>query len=328
MNTGSHSDRTAGLSEEAAHWFVRLKDDDMGSVERRQYLAWLRQGPANVAEMLRICSVYGVARDAGLTDNITFDDREPNVLPWPRPGLAGPLSRRMAAVWAVVALGATLAAALAFLDGGETIETGYSEWRHVTLDDGSVLRIGPHTRLRVTLKDSHRSIEMKAGEATFQVAQDVTRPFVVDAGVAKVRVLGTLFGVQRSSADLLVTVAEGSVAVADTRLETGEQVAVTSAGMSAVRTVDLTRALAWAEGRLVFESETIGQALQEFNRRNRVQIEVRDPHIARLPVRGVFNAADPESFVNVLSTAAGIEVQRENARRWILTQKTGDGFRK
>ena len=81
-----------------------------------------------------------------------------------------------------------------------------------------------------------------------------------------------------------------------------------------VQEVDSGRALAWAEGRLIFENEELGRAITEFNRYNRVQLAVGDAELAAKPVSGVFNAADPEAFIGFLESVAPVEIVRDGDR--------------
>ena len=81
-----------------------------------------------------------------------------------------------------------------------------------------------------------------------------------------------------------------------------------------VREVDSHRALAWAEGRLIFQNDELGKAIAEFNRYNRVQLTVADPALAAEPVSGVFNAADPEAFIAFLKSVTAVEIVRDGDR--------------
>ncbi len=332
------SNKPTGVTEEAARWFVRLKDDDLTTAERREYLGWLKQAPAHVAEMLRITGVYSAVHGARLSGRISLEDVGPNVIELSADQSAPKARRwRSLALAACCVLAIVLSVSMVLLRSGKSIETGAGEWRHVSLEDGSFVRLGPRTRLQVDIGNTGRTIELRHGEATFQVAKDPARPFVVNAGLANVRALGTAFGIVRKADKVVVTVAEGSVSVSQKNqaadhpaaapLSAGEQIAVSKTRASAVQRVDVARELAWAEGRLIFDSETLAQAVEEFNLRNRVQIEIQDPAIAARPVRGVFDAADPESFVEFLTTAAQVRVERTRGPRLVLKQERGDESR-
>ena len=64
----------------------------------------------------------------------------------------------------------------------------------------------------------------------------------------------------------------------------------------------MKRELAWSNRRLVFESDTVADAVEEFNRRNRVQI-ILEGALGTEQVRGVFHADDPMSFAESLAAA-------------------------
>jgi transmembrane sensor len=81
-----------------------------------------------------------------------------------------------------------------------------------------------------------------------------------------------------------------------------------------VREVDSHRALAWAEGRLIFQNDELAKVIAEFNRYNRVQLTVVDPALAAKPVSGVFNASDPEAFVAFLQSVTSVEIVRDGDR--------------
>jgi len=44
----------APTSEEAAEWYVRLRDEKLPLAKRLTYLCWLRASPVHIAEMLRM----------------------------------------------------------------------------------------------------------------------------------------------------------------------------------------------------------------------------------------------------------------------------------
>ena len=91
----------------------------------------------------------------------------------------------------------------------------------------------------------------------------------------------------------------------------GQQVRLAESGSAEpVRTVDPTRELAWARGRLVFDHESVADAVAEFNRYNRVQLKVTDTALAARAVSGVFDASDPESFIAFLGTVNVVHVTR------------------
>jgi transmembrane sensor len=243
-----------------------------------------------------------------------------------------------------VALAATVAALglfLTFFFSAQVIETGRAERRSVTLADGSVVQVDPESRLRIRLQKRQRDVSLERGRALFRVAKDPARPFVVRAETTQVRAVGTQFGVEQAREGIVVTVAEGKVAVlprepasanvgnggsavppaghpatgrdsdAEVLLTAGQQVIVPRRGPAkAVRAVDTDRELAWVAGRLVFDNESVADVVEEFNRYNVVQLHVASPGLAQRSVSGVFDASEPESFIGFMQSVAPVNVRR------------------
>jgi len=227
---------------------------------------------------------------------------------------------------------------------GHVIETERGQRQEVVLADGSVLQVDPQTRLRVKYTDTVRRIFLERGRELFHVAKNPNRPFLVEADDTTVRAVGTAFGVEHRAQGVLVTVSEGKVAVFPTSsaafpaeathlatpsasvaatpkprkaegpklfLTANQQVTVGGSGSAEpVREVDSASALAWAEGRLIFQNKEVGEAVAEINRYTRVQLTVTDPVLARKLVNGVFKVAEPETFIAFLQSAMPVEVIR------------------
>jgi transmembrane sensor len=121
-------------------------------------------------------------------------------------------------VWlaSAAAVVATAIGASLFLPSfvGRTYETAVGEQRTLTLDDGSVLHLNTHSRVRVRLSHAVRQIDLLEGEAMFEVEHDAKRPFLVSTGSATVRAVGTQFNVYRHpDASTTVAVIEGVVQI-------------------------------------------------------------------------------------------------------------------
>jgi transmembrane sensor len=259
-----------------------------------------------------------------------------------------------------------------YLGRGQVIQTERGERREVALTDGSVVQVDPESRLRVNYGPQLRRVLLERGRALFRVAKDSQRPFFVNADGTTVRAVGTAFAVEEGQDQVVITVAEGRVAVFPVRdslafgstqsaggkagiihdplpsgtgtasregsspsvkiaertqlatqarssaatgeilLTANEQVTVSDSGSAEpVREVDSHRALAWAEGRLIFEDESVRHAVQVFNRYNRIQLKVRDEVLAHRSISGVFSAEDPESFVAFIQSVAPVRVTRD-----------------
>jgi transmembrane sensor len=209
--------------------------------------------------------------------------------------------------------------------GWQAYRTEQGGFQRISLQDGSTALLNTNSEIRVKLTSTRREIVLVHGEALFTVAHDSYRPFDVTAADTVVRAVGTEFSVRlRDQQQVDVIVKEGRVAidppdelpdtkaaqqrpVASTRLSTlaaGEAVSVKSRKLT-VRKIadeDMTRKLAWTQGRLWFDRVTLAEAVTEFNRYNRRQLVIDDPAIENLHIGGAFEATDLDSFVAALQS--------------------------
>jgi transmembrane sensor len=95
----------------------------------------------------------------------------------------------------------------------DVYRTAAGERRTVTLDDGSTVTLDSQSELRVRYTPNTRDLTLSRGQARFDVAHDVERPFSVVAGGQKVIATGTAFNVDLLGSTVLVTLIEGRVVV-------------------------------------------------------------------------------------------------------------------
>jgi transmembrane sensor len=319
----------------------------------------LQESPLHIAEILRIAHVDDTLRSFESWAEIPGGTEEqpdnkivrltppttPAAADRPAPPKNANLHRRLALAAGIVA--AVLVAGWFGLHTRDTIlSTDRAERREVMLADGSTVSLGPETQVRVGLSKTERHLTLERGRALFRVAKDPQRPFLVTSKGTVVRAVGTIFAVEQADENLIVTVKEGKVAVSQTPptptaysktqdqphgastasisspefLTSNEQLTVTAGGTSSpVREVDASRALAWSEGLLVFSSTPLEEVAHRFNQYNRVQIRIRDPELGRRPVSGVFQASDPQTFIDFIRTGARVTVTRPTTAEIVVS---------
>lgn len=337
------SDRRKRIETEAAEWWLVLSEDPSRAA-REQYVDWLRESSGHVAEMLRIAQLHGALsqfeRWSQLPTGGKDDPADPVAqLRASRVDLMPPQTARrtprrsLRTLWPIAAVllaAVTVGAIVVVNSRGQIIQTDRGERRDVALADGSVVDLDPETRVRVQYDGQARYIFLERGRALFHVAKNPLRPFWVQAEDTRVRAVGTAFAVDREQESVVVTVAEGKIAVfQDPRsqsaplrtssaplmhpifLTADQQITVDRSGSAEpIRKVDSSRELAWANGRLIFEHESVADAVREFNRYNRIQVRISDPALALRSISGVFNASDPDSFVAFIQTVTPVRVIR------------------
>ena len=358
MTRSEEQVRTA-VAQQAGTWFIANQTGSLEQAERAAFVAWLRASPIHVEEYLGVAliahdlpaaaddpqlpleSLLELAR-ADDTDGIVileahFQVREP--VPkrlWSPRGWS--LATSMAA--ALLLLAASVlwwARDGEFLGLPKTYRTAHGEQTMARLPDGSELHLNTDSVLTVRYNRSERVIEITQGQAFFVVTRDVHRRFRVAAGDVQALALGTRFDVYRKAEATIVTVVEGSVAVLAEpppppgvtglppdalRVPAGYQVRVDTGGVSAQPTpVDVQEAGAWLQGKIAFEQRPLGEVADEFNRYGSVPIEIDDAVLRALPISGVFDAYDVDSFLAFLQTLDGVRVERTHARIRVFSVK-------
>jgi transmembrane sensor len=333
---------TPQIAAEAAMWVARLHGPNRTREMELQCLHWQGLSAAHRHAFERCTETWmevpNAARAAGFTGDISSRDA-----PEERWGGARKRTNRGLLAVATLAAAAVVTGAVLWrsLDDAADYRTAVGEAQTVVLEDGSRLSLNTNTRVHVDFSAAQRTVNIGAGEAAFEVAQDVRRPFVVRAGGSEVVALGTVFSVrlvppgQGSGASLAVTLVEGKVAVravadADAGavaperplvMNAGERVrlvARTGGGAAALQQLDrprLEQVLAWQRNEAVFDGTTLAEAVAEMNRYSRVPVVlVGDLAQADWQVSGQFRTGDNLAFARALAMLHGLVVREHEGR--------------
>lgn len=300
----------------AADWAARV-DRGLSSDDERALDAWLGADPRRVG-------AYGRVRGTALyTERAQALGHAYDPAEFRRRSPSSSLSRRgvllvgggviAASVAGVVVVGLGLA------DRGEGFSTRLGEVKVTPLADGSVMTLNTATRAEVMFTEGERRVQLLEGEALFDVAKDSNRPFVVDTGGTLVRAVGTSFTVRRlGRTPVEVLVREGVVevrhsarAAAAPPVRVAANTRAVAMPTEAVEAVTIApdavaRELAWREGRIAFEGETLREAARQFARYSETRIVIDDPAIAAEEITGLFQANDPVGFARTVATSFGL----------------------
>jgi transmembrane sensor len=298
------------IDDEAADWAARVDGRELDADQDPELQAWLAGDPRRAGAFLRAQAA------------ISFLDRgralagaDP-VIKAERPSRRALLTGAGSAVAAAVAGGAVF-----LTTRSQRLATRLGEIRRVPLSDGSLVAINTTTALDVTMKPKARQIQLRRGEAWFQVAKDAERPFVVAAGRVRVRAVGTAFSVRRDGDGVDVMVTEGVVetwvegqAGPRQRLSAGNRVQLIgySAPVVAESPSEIERSLAWRNGEIALDGESLGDAASQFNRYNSRQIVIDDADLARERFVGLFRTNEPESFAAAVAATIGATVSEDD----------------
>jgi transmembrane sensor len=357
---------------DAAAWQIHLADHDLESTP--EFEAWLEADPQNRAawdQVLKSWEFVGQhaaspellelrhraladARDTArqrwtsttdhsaeeTNDSVSIQSRPENHPPFEdRIAMASRPRRRTLRIALATAAAAAIVGTVAWFINSEAVyRTAPGERRVVALVDGSQVQLDSSTELHIHYTAHSRELALLRGQARFDVAHDIERPFVVAAGGRKVVATGTAFNVDLLGRDMFVTLIEGRVVVlagatadlgqiikefADSRTEgkttaptqggsslrrdsgvelgAGEVLVVSSGGDVRVTEANVERATSWQTGQLVFDNEVLTSVVERMNRYSARPLEIDDENTRNLRISGVFSESDVPGFVDTLT---------------------------
>lgn len=217
---------------------------------------------------------------------------------------ADPPRRRPRLAFAALALAACIA--FLFLPTlqlwlASDYQTATAELRRVTLEDGSVVSLDAASAIAVRYGAARREVALLSGRAFFEAVSAADRPFVVAVDDATVTVTGTTFDVRSSAQTTSVAVQSGTVEVA---LDHGRRPA---AVLTRGQRLDIDRksdrvfkanvppddVASWRNRRLVVDSATVAEVVEELGRHYPGVVLMRDRALGDRLVSGVFDLRQP-----------------------------------
>jgi transmembrane sensor len=339
------------IRDEACEWFVEFRGGKVDAAQRRGFDAWLRKSPEHLRAYLEIAAIWNdglsvdpdgkwdtdtlLAQVAATPDNVVAIEARGAAVPADAapPRVASPgVPRRFLALAASI----LIACAAAWQYAQRNVyATDVGEQRSIRLADGSTVDLNSRSRIEVRYSGDRRSIELLEGQALFQVARDARRPFVVTSGDARVRAVGTQFDVNRRKSGTIVTVLEGKVAVVSEHptmragssadsvyLSAGEQLDLAAPAASRPAPINVAAATAWKQRHLMFESATLTEVAEEFNRYNERQLVVQGAAgLYGFHISGTFSSIEPDGLLDFLRAQPGVEVT-ETDSGYLVSRKS------
>jgi len=299
-------DKMDRIDDAAVDWVIK-REQGLTPSEQDEFLDWLAADPLHGER-------YARQRRSWLEANLLAEWR-PEHGDRPNPDLLARKPARLIwfrPLWSLTAAAAAIGLIFALVWPGFREEASSSvkdvtrvlseRYAYQSLDDGSEIDLNDGAELVIHYSEEQRLIELVSGEAHFTVAKDPNRPFVVRAGKAEVRAVGTAFNVRRGSTLLEVLVTEGNVVCGVTDNDSEPQSGDTSliepislevrAGQRSVLDLnrggeraprvelvepeEIERLLRWKPVMLQFRGTPLAEAIGELNRRNRTQIVLRE----------------------------------------------------
>lgn len=306
----------------ATYWMMRKMSGSMDAAERAEFAAWLAYSPENAQAFADLEKRLAELEPAG--DALLAEEFERQLAQEANRGEEG---RRAGLTRVAAALAATaviIVIAIFARDAGparpEIFATAIGESSTVALADGSRAELNTASRIEVKFGPSKRLVDLKEGEAFFNVEKDRDRPFVVRTDAADITVTGTSFSVfadgGRSGVHVLTGVVEvAPIAGPSATLLAGDAIEIGDDGRAGViERYDPGLVLAWRSGKARFREAPLGEVVAALNRYFETPIALEDQSLAALPVTGEFDIRDRDTAVKALALIFKLEAREEPAR--------------
>jgi len=205
-------------------------------------------------------------------------------------------------------------------EGLTAVVTSMSEKNKViNLPDGSVITLNRNSELTFPDKFDNdiRTVELR-GEAFFDIESDPSRPFVVDAGRAQIKVLGTSFNVitDNENSETEVFVESGKVLLCnsegecDITLEPG-YIGTIKKSDPASRINNNPNYMSWNTDILRYDGNRLEQVFNDLKRTHNITVEVSSDSILDHRITTVFRNNSAEVIIQSICTSFNLTFEKE-----------------
>jgi transmembrane sensor len=338
---GFQMERESSLAIEAdaARWVARADHGPLSPRDQARLDEWLAGDARRLGAYARLSALYWrtergrvLAEDAGGWIGVQDIQGSTGSRRSHEASRQGMDRRRLlAGGGAAAAVGVLLGGVLWAGSGSRAYATTVGEVRRIPLSDMVTATLNTDTEL-VAKRDGR--IDLKRGEALFEIEGQGTEAFRLAMHDLRVRTSAPAGLVARLFDDgaLGVTVRKGAVRLSDARKRFADTMLREGCSARLTKNLDagleihpigpegVGRMLAWRDGELAFEDDTLAYAAAEFARYGGPRILIADPILARRTISGWFPARDPATFAT--AAAAVFDLRAEvHADRIVLAAR-------
>jgi len=196
------------------------------------------------------------------------------------------------------------------------------------LPDGSQVSLNTDTKIKYPkiFTGNTREVSIE-GEAFFQVKPNKEKPFIIHAGNAQIKVLGTSFNVNAYPAkkSVEVIVETGKVQIIKNATESnvekeliltpGEKGTLDFSGNSLLKTTNQNpNFLSWKTRNLVFKATSLSEVIENLEKVYKVQIALADPKLSKLLLTAQFKDYPLDFILKVIETTFELEANEVDGR--------------
>ena len=189
----------------------------------------------------------------------------------------------------------------------------------VSLPDGSKVYLNRNSLFSYKKNFGTHGRDVKlTGEAFFEITPDKSKPFIIDAGKAKVKVVGTTFNVitNNTNAAVEVFVKTGKVLVSDStgsntiQLDPGF-IGTMNSKSSAKALNTNPNYLSWKTGYLDYNGQKLNTVFSDLKRVYNMNIVADDPQILDNPWHSPIDNVDEETIIRIICTSFNLSYTKD-----------------
>jgi transmembrane sensor len=203
--------------------------------------------------------------------------------------------------------------------------TAKGEMRTVPLGDGATVTLNTDTRIKVYDEQGRRRIRVLRGEVLIEGAGAAVPTLVEIDGRRLEATAATLVVRKLEGRPAQVLVQEGSVVLTGAT-QSSKTPLTPNTGLSLpsgkgdewnptpLSSGQMGRELAWREGKIALQGETLAEAAAVYARYSDTPIVIADQDLARMQVTGLFAVNNPLGFSRAVAEVFDAEVRQEDGR--------------
>lgn len=309
------------IDRTAAAWVARMDRAPLSATEAEELKQWLVGDRRRRGAFIRAKALFLRSESANaLGPQYDPENFQPPVVEAPSP-------RRRVFNWSgLVAASLVIVVMLvATFQMPTAYATSKGEMRTVPLGDGTTVTLNTDTHIKVYDDQGQRRIRVLKGEVLIDGASAAAPTFVEVEGKHLEASAATFVVRKLDGQPAQVLVQEGRVVLAEEKQTESIPLAANTGAsllagkeqawqLRALSYGQLGRELAWREGKIALQGETLADAVALYARYSDTRIVVTDPELAKVPVTGLFAVNNPLGFSRAVAEVFGGEVRQEDGR--------------
>ena len=330
------------MFDQASIWIARM-DRSLTKSEQAEFKAWLSENEQHQKLIIEMASMWDKMDSLDrLADLFPASNKiEPRFSQWPVALAASLILALFVTFFTDITLNSLFQKDQQFV----RYETAVGESSTIYLPDNSKVLLNTDSVLLVRYTDEYRLLDLQRGELHVEVAHDKARPLSVVADHKVIQAVGTAFSVQVKASEVELIVTHGKVIIGQLNEEQevnenalvipqsslavskGEiaSLATANTGVDSVSIIDnklIKQNLSWRQGNLVFNGETLAEAMKEVSRYTSVTFEIADEDLKEIKIAGRFKTGDIKGLIAVLNHNFNIKTDRVNKGLVVLRKQS------